>query len=1065
MNILKYIGASKYLLIKLNEYYTNKNLLFSKKNKIKKKVYKKINKLIQNINKKNFFNNNDKYQKELILLIYKINTYTISYKKDENIEHFDFTHNSLKNTKIIQTIFLRYILNTSLKYISNKTNDAKISTITILNIIEYTAKNENIFNILNILNNIIDYLNSKKNIIFNQEYNVPHEINIKHKPVINKRVNFKTELKQSVYKNYNDTLYIFEDTVEKHYTNDKGKYDDYIRIYNFMGNNKIPLSAGISTDSKSQWVLDRDLTEIKELILKYKYKNIFYLTVYDDKKDTGLFYSKYPDTDNISIYISNELSKMKGLLHLYDGKNNNNTYHNITQIIDNKTPKLSLMSSLNVNVNSPKIEFDESKLFKFNANQINNISYSDSIHKIDSLDNIQSKIKQPSQYKEEDNLLPILISKGTSPKNKAKPPKNKAKPPKNKAKPPKNKAASPIAKAASTTFEAASPTSKAASPTSKAASPTSKAASPTSKAASPTSKAASPTSKTASPTSKAASPTSKAASPTSKAASPTSKAASPTSKAAPKQSVKSDGKIPQIWKKIQIIQSIWTANNRKGDFEWEIKQEISKPKIIKTNNKGKDTLYIFNDNHLHHETLEVGGGNGAIRPYNKYNLENNIYSAGLSTGWMPNNEFQKKDRIQWLAIINSEYEEIKILLETGRYNKVVYSTAADKNGNIINKDGVGILGILNMPRVDPEIRWYIPTKIHELQYININNNVNNFISYLRSNILRIELIQNNYIINNKIIFESIQFNDNNLYSYVTKNIKINNFMNIINLNTLNNLINIYELEKNIKHIKILKFLNKENDFLHYPILYETWYLQKSKKLMFFSQYLDNNLINFINTSKINNNIINIFINMIQQLLMAIIYYHSKTGLINTNINAKNIFYKKETTAYDKYINYKLFGENYYIKYYGYIWYLTDYSESIEMSNNHDILFNKNYDSYHMYFEFKVILDFFKKSKIYGQKDFFDEYIDKLLNNLTYEKIKNIYDKTNKLNIIDKELFNLIKGFMFFETIDLKKNHKIYNNKKYDVTIISTEENNKKMLLSNNIDNDNFKNNVFVIKNI
>ena len=959
MNILKYIGASKYLLIKLNEYYTNKNLLFSKKNKIKQKVYKKINKLIQNINKKNFFNNNDKYQKELILLIYKINTYTISYKKDENIEHFDFTHNSLKNTKIIQTIFLRYILNTSLKYISNKTNDAKISTITILNIIEYTAKNENIFNILNILNNIIDYLNSKKNIIFNQEYNVPHEINIKHKPVINKRVNFKTELKQSVYKNYNDTLYIFEDTVEKHYTNDKGKYDDYIRIYNFMGNNKIPLSAGISTDSKSQWVLDRDLTEIKELILKYKYKNIFYLTVYDDKKDTGLFYSKYPDTDNISIYISNELSKMKGLLHLYDGKNNNNTYHNITQIIDNKTPKLSLMSSLNVNVNSPKIEFDESKLFKFNANQINNISYSDSIHKIDSLDNIQSKIKQPSQYKEEDNLLPILISKGTSPKNKAKPPKNKAKPPKNKAKPPKNKAASPIAKAASTTFEAASPTSKAASPTSKAApptfkaasptskaashtskaasptskaasptfkaashtskaashtskvasptskaasptskaasptskaashtskaasptskaasptskaasptskaasptskaasptskaasptskaasptskaaSPTSKAASPTSKAASPTSKAASPTSKTASPTSKAASPTSKAASPTSKAASPTSKAASPTSKAAPKQSVKSDGKIPQIWKKIQIIQSIWTANNRKGDFEWEIKQEISKPKIIKTNNKGKDTLYIFNDNHLHHETLEVGGGNGAIRPYNKYNLENNIYSAGLSTGWMPNNEFQKKDRIQWLAIINSEYEEIKILLETGRYNKVVYSTAADKNGNIINKDGVGILGILNMPRVDPEIRWYIPTKIHELQYININNNVNNFISYLRSNILRIELIQNNYIINNKIIFESIQFNDNNLYSYVTKNIKINNFMNIINLNTLNNLINIYELEKNIKHIKILKFLNKENDFLHYPILYETWYLQKSKKLMFF----------------------------------------------------------------------------------------------------------------------------------------------------------------------------------------------------------------------------------------
>lgn len=40
MNILKYIGASKYLLIKLNEYYTNKNLLFSKKNKIKQKVYK-----------------------------------------------------------------------------------------------------------------------------------------------------------------------------------------------------------------------------------------------------------------------------------------------------------------------------------------------------------------------------------------------------------------------------------------------------------------------------------------------------------------------------------------------------------------------------------------------------------------------------------------------------------------------------------------------------------------------------------------------------------------------------------------------------------------------------------------------------------------------------------------------------------------------------------------------------------------------------------------------------------------------------------------------------------------
>jgi hypothetical protein len=87
---------------------------------------------------------------------------------------------------------------------------------------------------------------------------------------------------------YNDSLFIFNDNEEKHFTNVKGAGNASIRIYNEFGKYKnYPRSAGIPTGTlknggyrtlniKNKKVIDDSIDRIKNLNKKYKYKNIYF---------------------------------------------------------------------------------------------------------------------------------------------------------------------------------------------------------------------------------------------------------------------------------------------------------------------------------------------------------------------------------------------------------------------------------------------------------------------------------------------------------------------------------------------------------------------------------------------------------------------------------------------------------------------------------------------------------------------------------------------------------------------------------------------------------------------
>ena len=175
--------------------------------------------------------------------------------------------------------------------------------------------------------------------------------------------------------------------------------------------------------------------------------------------------------------------------------------------------------------------------------------------------------------------------------------------------------------------------------------------------------------------------------------------------------------------------------------------------------------------------------------------------------------------------------------------------------------------------------------------------------------------------------------------------------------------------------------------------------------------------------------------MIQQLLMAIISYHTKTGLINTNINNKNIFYKfEEIIEKNTYICYKLYDKLYYINYNGYIWYLTDFSESIVLPKDLNILVNKNYDSYHMYCEFKVIIEIIR-NKFYKKNSYLDNYIDSIfsiINDFKYNYIQTLFPNP-EIQEFDKTLFHLLFNKMnILKKLPNNSTNKIYNNTQYEI---------------------------------
>ena len=1018
INIL--LAPKNKFLSLLNDYYENVDLDEEKRKKIMNKIRKKISTLVNYVKKKPFFISKNKIEKELIFLIKYINYYTQAYR-DSNIEHYDFRF--VKNEKIIHNIFLKYIIEekdiyekTIVPAFTEKGKD--FTYILIFNIIRYTALND--FNINNIYDNITSYTDNlitlnTLNINLNNKYIPPYDIIIEDIPV-KKIKTFKLEIGNKFFDSNYNTLYIYEDkNYNEHLTNEKGVEYDYIRKYNFMGKGRIPLGAGIITlDDNS---IKLSIAEIKELISKYKYKKIKFLSDVNANYETLFFSTNESLSDMDKKYIVYKIYNLKKLLFEDDRNrifNNAKTPRKKNPI----TPKNEKIIPNNHTYLPQKLEEKIDHNPKYDSTKLpsKTVKISQDIEK-----------KSPKI-----NYLPIPIIKNpsfTSPQPTTRPTNSSTTRPKPTRPAPqpttRPKPTRPTTRPTNSSPTRPKPTRPAPQPTTR---PTTRPTNSSPTRPKPTRPAPQPTTRptNSSPTRPGPPPNPSTQSSTQPS---TQSSTQPTSspKKSPKQKVI----------KMEIIPSVFTGNNKIGDFKWEIEKT----------ERWHNTLYIFNDNFEHHKSDFPDGNNGVIRKYNKYSNYTPPRSAGISTGWGGSHidpvnitingnkvtkygAFKEEDKHYWKQIVDSEITEIiEELLKTGYYKRIVFSAQGDKNNKPLMKNGIPVLGTQIFRDLDKEITTYIPYQIYtRLQTIKIDPKIDpkmhQFLKILTSNPI-LYYKGNNLIINEYIFYPIIPD-----YSYYRGKICVN----ILKINN-NTDKEIYNYKRNSRHLDILNQLNN-NKNISIPELYKI--VDIPNRLLVFSQYFDTSLFKYLNYLKKNTiNIYDIHIikNMMQQLLMAIISYHTNTGLINTNINAKNIYsnYNKETK--EMYICYKLYEDKYYIKHNGYIWYLTDFSESIELPKNKEIIFNEKYDSYHIYCEFKVIVETIK-FELYNKKNTvlnnFIENILLLINNYktsmkeTFDKFKNT---DNILKYMDTMLFNQL---MFDLDYDTDSSNKIIYDKVYKI---------------------------------
>lgn len=135
----------------------------------------------------------------------------------------------------------------------------------------------------------------------------------------------------------------------------------------------------------------------------------------------------------------------------------------------------------------------------------------------------------------------------------------------------------------------------------------------------------------------------------------------------------------------RVIPSVYTRRNQEGDFHYMIKSRDY-----------RDALFIFNDNERDHCSSRPGGGNAAIRPYNKYSGVRMPRSAGIPTG---DNRGYASLTPAAKAVIDSSIEEIRELIREHGYQRVYFS--ADPDGKL----GTSIFSI------GDDVRDYITDQI------------------------------------------------------------------------------------------------------------------------------------------------------------------------------------------------------------------------------------------------------------------------------------------------------------------------------------------------------------------
>jgi len=138
------------------------------------------------------------------------------------------------------------------------------------------------------------------------------------------------------------------------------------------------------------------------------------------------------------------------------------------------------------------------------------------------------------------------------------------------------------------------------------------------------------------------------------------------------------------------IQKIFAIKYDSKDMDFEL---LMKKESL------KNALFIFNDNFQIHYTTIRGGGNASIRPQN--NLSIYKRSFGIPTGHYKSGYSSLEESQEEIDIC---LNELNLLLQSGNYNKIVYSIET------LNEPLLGT-GIYN---VDKEVKSYITKKILNL---------------------------------------------------------------------------------------------------------------------------------------------------------------------------------------------------------------------------------------------------------------------------------------------------------------------------------------------------------------
>jgi hypothetical protein len=140
-----------------------------------------------------------------------------------------------------------------------------------------------------------------------------------------------------------------------------------------------------------------------------------------------------------------------------------------------------------------------------------------------------------------------------------------------------------------------------------------------------------------------------------------------------------------------VVASNFRGRSQEGDFEWEIRTD-----------REPRTLYVFNDNATDHATSLRGGGNAAIRPFNRYSHQPRpVRSAGVCTGDRGRGYSRLTPAVR--ARIDQDVQEIRELLATGAFDCVKYS--GDGRGGL----GTGIF------RVGEAVKQHIVASLRDLQ--------------------------------------------------------------------------------------------------------------------------------------------------------------------------------------------------------------------------------------------------------------------------------------------------------------------------------------------------------------